>query len=93
MKAVSSFQIPDGQVAVISAVGILEGEQLIVQYLACIDCENEAYIDYSPCGQPIMIDQYYNPVSISTPGYYRVVSNGEVSADVRVCIQRYGAAK
>lgn len=93
MKEISSFQIPDGQTAIVSAVGLLEGEQLIVQYLACIDCENEAYIDYSPCGQTIMIDQYYNPVNISTPGYYRIISNGEVSTDVRVCVQRYGIVK
>ena len=91
MKELSAFQLPEGQIAIISAVGLLEGEQLIVQYLACTDCENEDSIDYSPCGQVIMIDQYYNPVSIATPGYYRVLSNGSVSADVRVCVQRFEA--
>lgn len=91
MKEISAFQLPDGQTAVISAVGLLEGEQLTVQYLACVDCENSDWIDYSPCGQVIMIDQYYNPVTISLPGYYRIISVGEVSADVRVCVQRFGA--
>lgn len=93
MKELSSFQLPDGQIAVISAVGLLEGEQLVVQYLACVDCENEAYIDYTPCGQVIMIDQYYNPVTISLPGYYRIISIGDVSADVRICVQQFGAKK
>ena len=93
MKELSTFQLPDGQTAVISAVGLLEGEQLIVQYLACVDCENADWIDYTPCGQVIMVDQYYNPVSISLPGYYRVVSDGDVGAAVRICVQRFGATK
>ena len=91
MKEVSTFQLPDGQTAVISAVGLFEGEQLTVQYLACVDCENDDWIDYTPCGQVIMIDQYYNPVTISLPGYYRIISIGALGADVRVCVQRFGA--
>lgn len=90
MKEISAFQLPEGQTAVISAVDLLDGEQLTVQYLACVDCANADWIDYSPCGQVIMIDQYYNPVTISLPGYYRVISVGEVSALARICVQRFG---
>lgn len=51
----------------------------MVEYLACADCENSYWIPDSPCGEPILIDQYYNPVTVATAGRYRVLSLGERS--------------
>ena len=79
------FELSAGRYAVISAAGLMDGEQFMVEYLACADCENSYWIPYSPCGEPILIDEYYNPVTVATAGRYRVLSLGERSKTSKVC--------
>ena len=79
------FELSTGRYAVISAAGLMDGEQFMVEYLACADCENSYWIPYSPCGEPILIDEYYNPVTVATAGRYRVMPLGVRSKTAKVC--------
>ena len=81
-----AFQLPNKQYAVISAVNLLDGEQYTLQYLACEDCEKEIWIDYSPCGAPILVDQYYNPVIVQTAGRYRLEPVGQLNSAAAACV-------
>lgn len=92
-EVLENFGVIPGQTVVVSAAGLMADEVLAVEYLACQDCSEAYWIPYSPCGEQIKIDQYYNPVSIETPGTYRVVAEGDVSSEVQVCTQSFGGAK
>lgn len=89
MQELNRFQLLEGQRAVITAVGFLSGEQFALEYLATEDCENESWVPYSPCGAQILVDEYYNPVVVATPGRYRVVGDN-VSVDAKVYVQQTG---
>lgn len=59
---------------VVSAANLAEGEQIEIMYVACVDCDGGHEIPFSPCGTPMFIDEFYNPVVLDIPGQYRLTS-------------------
>ena len=90
---ITGFNIAINETYVIAAANLMAGEQVAVEFAAYEDCEGTSWIPYSPCGTPILIDEYYNPVTISTPGRYRITPVGSVNTNVKVSAVRVGSQK
>ena len=90
MTQTAEFAVQLNQIAVVGASGLVGEEQLQVEFMVSSDCITNTWAIYSPCGNAIRIDKYYNPISITTPGYYRVSPVGIIDSGTSVNYEVHG---
>lgn len=87
------FTVPECARAVISAAGLVVGDELVLWRLACEgDCGDESsyvFIEFAPNGCHTVIDTLHNPLLVDVPGTYELRFAGAVNPDVRICQQVY----
>lgn len=73
----ATFYVASGQLATITAVGLVDAEAVSIQILAgtsyvpCYDFDSETLLQ---------VTSVKNPVSIRSPGHYKLVKDATVSA-------------
>lgn len=68
------------------ATGLLDGERFFVEYALDTGCDpvRANYVPYYEDGRPVILDNEHNPLTLWRPGWYRFVSDGEVSPSAAV---------
>ncbi len=82
-----NFSVACGETKWIAVTGLGAGEAFKLQFAACEGCTaaDTDWETYSPDGAPVVLDEVNNPISVCTPGRYRVVPDGIVSTGAKVC--------
>ena len=87
------FQVAECARAVVSAVGMLPGDELVLWRMACDgECPGdagEAYVEFTPAGCEVKLTDTINPMLVDVPGRYELRFKGATNPDVRVCYQIY----
>lgn len=85
---VDDFTLRPGYTAVISGVGLLEGDAFVVHRVIDSSCnlDDAKDIPFSPCGKTVTLDYTHNPVIIGMPGIYRLYPSGAVSDTAQLWI-------
>ena len=81
-----AFEVPAHYTFVVTVTGFMaDDESAALEYCANPSSTNAVWVPYSPNGEPVVFSTTRNPLTLSTPGRYRVVY-GETTPDLRVWV-------
>jgi len=80
------IQVTSTEWVVVMATGMFDDESYNVRYVIDVGCDlaDAGDIAYSPDGAPLVLSPRTQPLTLKTPGWYRIVPNGVVNDHAKV---------
>lgn len=87
-RDIKQFEVTPGRAVNLHAVGLVDGEKIILQYTVHKGCKpkNAEFADYYENAKLVVLDTEHNPLTLWRPGWYRLVPEIEVTRGVQIVL-------